>query len=127
MGERDGMAGEALFLGWGQVVRGREQLALEVFQESVAFYAKLQEDGKIDSFTPVLLAPHSGDLAGFFLMYGEQSSLDAIRASPEFVRLLTRAGAVVDNLGVVSASTGEALGQQMGIFGETAQGLPQAT
>jgi hypothetical protein len=44
------MAGEALFLGWGQVVRGREQLALEVFQESVAYYVKLQEDGKIDRF-----------------------------------------------------------------------------
>jgi hypothetical protein len=120
------MAGEALFLGWGQVVRGREQLALEVFQESVAFYAKLQEDGKIDSFTPVLLAPHGGDLAGFFIMHGEQSSLDAIRASPEFARLLTRAGSVVDNLGVISAFTGEALGEQMGIFGEISQELPQA-
>jgi hypothetical protein len=120
------MAGEGLFLGWGQVVRGREQLALEVFQETVAFYAKLQEEGKIDSFTPVLLAAHGGDLDGFFLIYGEQSSLDAVRASPEFARLLTRAGAVVDNLGVISAFTGEALGRQMGIFGETAQQLPQA-
>jgi len=44
------MAGEALFVGWGQVVRGREQLALEVFQESVAYYAELQKDGKIERF-----------------------------------------------------------------------------
>jgi hypothetical protein len=121
------MAGEALFLGWGPVVRGREQRALEVFQESIAFYTKLQEDGRIDSFTPVLLAPHSGDLNGFIITYGDQSSLDAVRSSPEFQRLVVRAASIVDNLGVVNASTGEALGVQMGLFGEIAGELPQAT
>ena len=59
------MAGDALFLGWGQVVRGREQLALEVFQETIAYYNKLQEDGEIESFDTVLLGPHGGDLGGF--------------------------------------------------------------
>jgi hypothetical protein len=120
------MAGEGLFLGWGQVVRGREQLALEVFQESVAYYAKLQEDGQIDGFDAFLLAPHSGDLAGFFIMRGEQSALDTVRSSPEFLRVVARAGAVVDNLGVVSSYTGEALAGVMGLFGEVSQGLPQA-
>jgi hypothetical protein len=120
------VAGEGLFLGWGEVVRGREQLALQVFQETIAYYSKLQEDGKIDSFEPVLLAPHGGDLAGFIMLYGEQGSLDSIRSSPEFLRLVTRAGAVVHNVGVVSAYRGEALGESMGIFGEVAQGLPQS-
>jgi hypothetical protein len=98
-----------------------------VFQETIAFYTKLQEDGRISSFDATLLAPHGGDLAGFLLMHGEQSSLDSIRASEEFVRLLGRAGSVVDNVGVVSAYTGDALGQLMGIFGELSQELPQAT
>jgi hypothetical protein len=120
------MAGDALFLGWGQVVRGREQLALTVFQESIAYYGKLQDDGQIDGFEAFLLAPHSGDLAGFIIMRGEQSKLDVVRSSPEFLRIVTRAGAVVDNVGVVSAYTGEALGQVMALFGEVSQGLPQA-
>ena len=120
------MAGEALFVGWGQVVRGREQLALQVFQETVAYYAKLQEDGRIDSLDSVLLAPHGGDLAGFFIVHGEQSALDSVRSSPEFLRVTARAEAVVDNIGVVSAYTGEALGQVMGLFGEISQELPQA-
>jgi hypothetical protein len=119
------MAGEALFLGWGQVVRGREQLALQVFQESIAYYTKLQEDGQIDGFDAFLLAPHAGDLDGFIIMRGEQSALDSVRASSEFLSLLTRAGSVVDNVGVVSAYTGDALGQVMGVFGEVAQGLAQ--
>jgi hypothetical protein len=120
------MAGDALFLGWGQVVRGREQLALAVFQESIAYYGQLQADGQIDGFDTFLLAPHSGDLAGFIVMHGEQSKLDSVRASPEFLRIVTRAGAVVDNVGVVSAYTGEALGQVMALFGEVSQELPQA-
>jgi len=102
-------------------------MALEVFQETIAYYNKLQEDGQIESFDTTLLAPHGGDLAGFVLMHGEQASLDAIRSSPEFLRIVTRAAAVVDNVGVVTAYTGEALGQLMGIFGEVSQGLPQAT
>ncbi len=121
------MAGEALFVGWGQVVRGREQLALQVFQETIAFYTKLQNDGRIASFDTTLLAPHGGDLAGFLLMHGEQSSLDSIRASAEFQRLLGRAGSVVDKVGVVSAYTGDALARLIGIFGELSQELPQAT
>jgi hypothetical protein len=120
------MAGDALFLGWGQVVRGREQLALQVFQESIAYYGKLQEEGRIESFDAVLLAPHSGDLGGFIIMHGEQSSLDSVRSSSEFLRIVSRAGAVVDNVGVVSAYTGEALARVMGLFGEVSQDLPQA-
>ena len=120
------MAGDGLFLGWGQVVRGREQLALGVFQEAVTYYGKLQEEGRIESFEAYLLDPHGGDIAGFFLIHGEQSALDALKSSTEFKRLLVRAGSVIDNLGLVSAYGGDALGQQMALFGEIAQELPQA-
>jgi hypothetical protein len=121
------MAGEALFVGWGQVVRGREQLALQVFQETVAYYGKLQEDGQIDSFEPFLLSPHGGELAGFFIVRGKQAALDAVRSSPEFLRVIARAGTIVDNLGVVTAYSGEALARNMGLFGEVSQQVPQAT
>lgn len=120
------MAGDALFVGWGQVVRGREQLALEVFQETVAFYTKLQEDRRIASFDATLLGLHGGDLAGFLLMHGDRASLDSIVASDEFVRIVSRAASVVDNVGVVPAYTGDALAMRMGIFGELSQELPQA-
>jgi hypothetical protein len=120
------MAGDALFLGWGQVARGREQLALEVFQESVAYYGKLQEDGKIERFDAYLMEPHGGDLGGFFVMSGAGSTLDAIRSSPEFQRVVARAGSVVDSVGVVSAFGGDALAQQMALFAEVSQDLPQS-
>jgi hypothetical protein len=117
------MAGEALFLGWGPVIRGREQKSLGVFQETVEYYGKLQQEGKIESFEPVLVAPHGGDLGGFVLIRGERARLDEVRSSEEFERLVTRAASVVDNVGVINAFTGDALGQALGRFQAASQEL----
>lgn len=117
------MAGDALFLGWGPVVRGRELKALEVFQETLTYYDTLQRDGRIDSFEPVLIAPHGGEIAGFIVLRGSRASLDEIRSSDDFRRLVTRAAAVVDDVGVIDAYTGEALAQQMTVFQSTSEEL----
>ena len=112
------MADEALFVGWGEVVRGRETKAVEVFAETLQYYAQLQQDGKIESFEPWFLAPHGGDLAGFVLIRGERERLDEIQRSPEFERLQTRATLVVDGTGTINAFTGDALARLMGQFQE---------
>lgn len=117
------MAGEALFLGWGPVVRGREQTAFKVFQETIEYYGRLQQEGKIDSFEPVLIAPHGGDLGGFVLLRGERGKLDEIRSSEEFERAVVRAATVVDNVGVVNAFTGQSLGEAMGRFQSVSEEL----
>jgi hypothetical protein len=110
------MAGDALFLGWGPVVRGRELRALEVFQETISYYSRLQQDNRIDSFEPILIAPHGGELGGFILLRGTRSSLDEVRSSEEFQRLTAQAAAVVDDLGVLDAYGADALANQMAIF-----------
>jgi hypothetical protein len=110
------MADEALFIGWGEVVRGRERKAVEVFNESIQYYGQLQQDGTIERVDAWFLAPHGGDLAGFVLLHGERERLDEIQRSPEFERLQTRAGMIVDGTGVVNAYTGDALARQMGQF-----------
>jgi hypothetical protein len=110
------MAGEALFIGWGDVVRGREQKALDVFNESIQYYGQLQQDGKIERFEAWFLAPHGGDLAGFILLHGDRERLDEVQRSPDFEMLQTRAGMIVDRIGVVDAYTGDALGRLMGQF-----------
>lgn len=117
------MAGEELFIGWGPVVRGREQKALQVFQETIEFHGKLQQEGKIDSFDAHLIAPHGGDLAGFIVLHGERSKLDDVRNSEDFERLITRAATIVDDVGVINAYSGEALGEAMGRFQAASQEL----
>jgi hypothetical protein len=117
------MADDALFIGWGEVVRGRERKAIEVFNESLQYYAQLQQDGKVESVEPWFLAPHGGDLAGFILLRGEREQLDEIERSPEFERLQTRASLIVDRTGVINAYTGEALGRLLGQFDEASGDL----
>lgn len=110
------MAGDELFIGWGPVVRGREQTAIKVFQETIEFHGALQQEGKIEGFDAHLIAPHGGDLAGFIMLRGERSQLDDVRNSEDFERLITRAGTIVDQIGVLNAYSGEALGQVMSRF-----------
>jgi hypothetical protein len=107
------MAGDALFIGWGQIVRGRESEALENFNESVAYWNSLKENGTVESLDIVFLTPHGGDLAGFALMQGDGAKIDEVRRSDEFLGHITRANLIVDSIGVVNAFTGEALGQQV--------------
>jgi hypothetical protein len=112
------MAEMGVFIGWGPPIRGREAKGLDVFDESVAYWGRLQQEGQIESFEVVVLYPHGGDLAGFALLRGSGESLDRIRASDEFNRLVARAGLVVEGLGVVSAALGNSLGPQMQLFRE---------
>lgn len=117
------MADDVLFTGWGTVVRGREQQALAVFQETVQFWGRQQQDGKIESFEPVLLEPHGGGLAGFMLARGERARLDAIRADHGYQRLVARAGAIVDDIGIVAGYGDNALARQLQNFTDAAREL----
>ncbi len=110
------MATGMLFIGWGEVIPGREQKALQVFNETLQYYTGLQQRGEIDSFEPALLEPHGGDLGGFVLLRGDQETLARLRADAEFLRQLTRAQLVVQKVGVVTAYTGEGLQTLMGTY-----------
>ena len=117
------MATGALVIGWGPAVRGRELKALQVFNEAIQFYTRLQQQGTIESFEPVALEPHGGDLAGFLLIRGDREKLNAIRTSEEFLRLNNRAALIVDNFGVITAFIGEELQRQFADFGAQATEL----
>jgi hypothetical protein len=110
------MADAGLFIGWGEVVRGRESEAAELFKETLGWYASLQDQGVIESFEPVFLEPHGGDLSGFILIRGDADKLAALRVSEEFSQLSTRVGLIVDKLGVVGAEMGERLQRQVEYF-----------
>jgi hypothetical protein len=112
------MADAGLFIGWGQVVRGREDRALEVFNETVEFYGQLQSDGRIESFEVCLLDPHGGELAGFALLRGSEDQMDAVHRDEAFQREMTKASLIVDDLGLIPAALGEGLGRAMALYQE---------
>lgn len=112
------MADAGLFVGWGEVVRGREDQSLELFNEFLGYLGGLAENGEIESFEPVFLEAHGGDLAGFVLIRGEADRLHSIRTSDEWIKHATRGGLMTENFGVVSAALGERLERQMAVYME---------
>ena len=112
------MADAGLFIGWGEVVRGREDRALDVFNETIDYYGQLQSDGRIESFEVVLLDPHGGELQGYILLRGSEDQIDGLRRDEDFLRLMTKASLLVDDLGLVRASIGEGLARAMSIYQE---------
>jgi hypothetical protein len=112
------MADSGLFIGWGQVVRGREGPAVDSFNDTVAYLGKLAADGRIEDFEIVFLEPHGGDLGGFMLLRGNAEQMDAVRGDDEFTRTMLRADLVVESLGVVGAALNERLASQMAMYQE---------
>jgi hypothetical protein len=112
------MADAGLFIGWGEVVRGREDRALDVFNETIEYYGQLQSDGRIESFEVALLEPHGGELQGFVLLRGSEDQIDTVRREEDFQRLMTKASLLVDDLGLIPAYIGEGLGRAISIYQE---------
>ena len=112
------MADAGLFIGWGEVVRGREDRALESFNETIELLGQMQSDGRIESFEVTLLNPHGGDLQGFMLLRGSEAQMDAVPHEEEFERAMTKASLLVENLGIIPALMGASLARGMAIYQE---------
>ena len=74
------MAEAALFLGWGRPARGREKAGVEVFNEGMQYWGRLQKEGQIESFDMAVLTPHGGLLG--FSFSARNSAADRLH-SPE--------------------------------------------
>lgn len=114
------MSDSALFIGWGATAAGRERKAVEHFVESLRYLTGLVTEGRLASVEPFFLEPHGGDLEGFFIVRGELDQLNAVRSSNEFQRLAVKSQLLVQNFGVVGATTGDRLNRHMAWFAEAA-------
>jgi hypothetical protein len=113
----------ALFVGWGTPVRGREPQGAKVFGEWVELLGGAQKKGVLRSFTPVFIQARGGDLQGFFLVTGEPDKLSAFAAGEDVRRATTRAQLIVDNFGVCQAITGDEIQKQMALWQSNAAEL----
>jgi hypothetical protein len=119
-----GMADQMLFISWGAPVRGREERALEVFNESVGLLGRMQQDGRIESFDVTLLQPN-GELNGYMQVHCSADQLAALRTDDEFMRNTVNASLIVENLRHVEGFTNEAVARQMAIYQDAVSRVPQ--
>ena len=110
------MSSNAIFFGWNRSLPGRERISGEHFSEFVGYLGGLQKAGSIQSFEVVFLNPHGGDMNGFFLIRGDSAGLDALMASDDWVRHMTRAAMHLASAGAVRGVTGDAVMQRMDLW-----------
>jgi hypothetical protein len=103
------MANSALFVGWNRSITGREQQAMDLFARVMEYYGQLQNDGKIESFEPVVLSNHGGDLNGFVLIRGDADKLDKVRREETFRDFSIEANFCLENFGVIDGYIGDGI------------------
>jgi hypothetical protein len=113
------MTNHVLFMGWNEAKQGREKQAAELFPASIAFWTNLQKEGMIDSFEPVLLQRHGGDMNGFFLIKGDRDKLHEIQNRDEYMKLVSQLINNIDGFGVINGWTNEELQRVMKIWSGT--------
>lgn len=111
------MADRVLFISWGENVAGREERGLEVFNEAVGLYGKMQQDGRIESFDVKLLNA-TGDISGCMELYGSAAQLDAVREDKEFRSMLIDASLIVEDLHLATGMCNEGIAEAMGMYQE---------
>jgi len=110
------MGTNVVFMGWDRPIPGREPVATALFQEFLQYLGGQQQAGAIQSFEPVFLNAHGGDLNGFALIRGESGKLDALLSSEAWETYMIRANLLMDGFGVLRGVTGELLLKQMEAF-----------
>lgn len=118
------MADRVLFISWGEVVRGREERALEVFNDCLGLYGRMQQEGRIEGLDVVLLEPSSG-LGGYIKLEGSAQQLAEVREADDFRRLIADSTLVVDDLRIVPGATHEGIAREVAIYQEAIAKVPQ--
>src|SRR5436190_22276673 len=118
------MADVVLFISWGEAVPGREERGLEVFNEAVGYYGRCQQEGRIESFDLVILAPNA-DMNGYVELRGTVDQLNALREDDEYRRLLRDATLVCEKMRVLEGATGERIAREVGLYQEAVSRVPQ--
>lgn len=118
------MADRMLMVSWGATVPGREERALEVFNESVGLAGRMQQDGRIESFSICILQPTPG-FEGFMQMNGTAAQIAALSDDEEFQRNTADAALIVQDLRHIQGSTGEGVARMMDIYRQAISKVPQ--
>ena len=111
------MADRMLFIGWRAPARGREDRALEVFNEAVGILGRKQQEGAIERFDVSLLAPNDS-LAGYMRIEGTAAQIAALRDDAEFQQNTVDAELAVDGIQHIDGWTNEGVAEQMGLFAQ---------
>jgi hypothetical protein len=103
-----------LLIRYGSMVPGREAQALELFEETTAYFHGKVEAGAITYFEPFFMA--TSDLeeeTGFFLVKGPAPAMFAMMEEEPYLRLMQKGLMLVEHLRADILTVGEAITLQL--------------
>lgn len=118
------MADRVLHIAWDRPVPGREERGLEVFNEALGLYGRMQQDGRIESFDVVLFDPN-GVTNGYIELRGSSAQLSAAREDEEFRRTAVDASLVVENLRLIDGVCHEGIAREMALYQDALTNVAQ--
>ena len=118
------MADRVLFITWGEVVRGREERALEVFNESLGFYGRMQQEGRIERFDVSLFEPSTG-VGGYIQVAGSAEGLAALAEDDEWRQLIADSSLIVDDLRIARGTINEGVARSIATYQAAIAKVPQ--
>ena len=118
------MADRMIHISWGASVAGREERGLEVFNEALGLYGRMQQDGRIESFEVALMVPN-GHMEGFIALRGSAEQMAAVAEDEEFQRNMADASLIIHDLRVCNGYTNEGVAKQVEIYQGAIGRVPQ--
>jgi hypothetical protein len=119
------MADRVLCIAWGQTRPGREERGLEVFNEALGLYGRMQQEGRIEKFDVVLLSPNV-ELGGYIELHGSAEQLAAVKEDEEFRRNAVDATLVVDTFRHIDGVVNEGVAREIELYQEAIGKVPQS-
>ena len=117
------MADAGVLIAWGENVPGREARGLEVFNETLEFWGRMQAEGQIESFE-VALVSAGGPIDGFIFVRGDAMKLAEITGGDEHTKLVIKAGMIVQDLSVSPALINNGLARGMEMYQDELASMP---
>jgi hypothetical protein len=103
-----------LLIRWGQILPGREDAALKLFDETSTYFLSLVEGGKVTSFEPFLFTMSDfEEEQGFFVIKGPIAEIFALMDSEEYKDLVTKGHLLLHHLRINLLSVDEGVLTQL--------------
>ena len=108
-----------LLIRYGKLVPGREEQAMQLFEDSSTYYTSKVREGILTFFEPFFFK--TSDLeeeTGFFIMKGQAPDVFSMMGGQPYLELMMKAELVVQHLQVNLLTVGEGIPQQMELAGK---------
>jgi hypothetical protein len=103
----------AVVFAFQKPVPGREAQALQLYRDLVQYLESLAKSDKIESFEPVLLGAHGGQIDGCVFVSGPGETIRGLPEDPKVAAMLSRAYYCLTGHAVIPAYVGSQLSERI--------------